>query len=238
MNYERIYNDLIKYRQTNILISDYIENHHIIPRSLGGTDEKTNIVALTGREHYVAHLLLARFNRCSQTAYALWMMQMKSSETCDRPYIKNSRMYEWVRKEFIKYCSKNSKITSKGKRNSQYGTRWICNIELKENRKIEKNMNIPIGWILGRNKWNIKNSKISSKPLNKRISEEIYNIKPCNCKQCGNILPFIKRKNSFCDRSCKASFTNTYRQKVYHTTETKNKISQSKKLTFLNKKAG
>jgi hypothetical protein len=238
MNYERIYNDLIKYRQNNILISDYIENHHIIPRSLGGTDEKTNIVALTGREHYIAHLLLAKFNRCKQTIYALWMMQMKNSINTDRPCIKTGRMYEWARKEFAKYAAKNNIITSKGIRNSQHGTIWICNLNLKENRKISKDSLIPDGWIVGRNNWNIKNSKISSKLINKRISEEIYNIKPCNCKQCGNILPFIKRKNSFCDRSCKASFTNTYRKKVYHSTETKNKISQSKKLTFLNKKAG
>lgn len=37
--------------------------------------------------------------------------------------------------------------------NSQYGTKWICNIPLQENRKIPKIESVPEGWILGRNKW-------------------------------------------------------------------------------------
>jgi hypothetical protein len=135
------------------LSNGYIEKHHIIPRSLGGSNDKENIVSLSGREHYIAHLLLARFNRCSKTAYALWMMQMKNSKDCDRPRIKSGRMYEWIRKEIIKYTSRNNRITSKGERNSQHGTRWICNIKLQENRKVSKDELILDGWILGRNKW-------------------------------------------------------------------------------------
>lgn len=37
---------------------EYTENHHIIPRSFGGTDESWNLVRLTLREHRLAHLLL------------------------------------------------------------------------------------------------------------------------------------------------------------------------------------
>lgn len=36
----------------------YVERHHYVPTCLGGTNEQT--VWLTAREHYVAHLLLAR----------------------------------------------------------------------------------------------------------------------------------------------------------------------------------
>jgi len=165
MDYERIYNDLIAYRQQNVLSNGYVEKHHIIPRSLGGTNDKENLVALSGREHYIAHLLLARFNRCSQTAYALWMMQMKTNKNCDRPHIKNGRMYEWVRKEIIKYISRNNKICAKGERNSQYGTCWICNIELQENRKVSKDEPLSDGWILGRNKW-IKSMYVPKKYIN------------------------------------------------------------------------
>jgi hypothetical protein len=156
MNYKKIYDNLIKYRQQNILSDGYIERHHIVPRSLGGSDEETNIVALTGREHYVAHLLLARYNKCSQTIYALCMMQIKNITNEGRPLIKSGRMYEWARKEFAKYVAKNNMITSKGEQNSQFGTRWICNITLKENRKISKDSLIPDGWIAGRNKWKHK----------------------------------------------------------------------------------
>ena len=37
-----------------------VESHHIIPRSLGGSNEKSNRVLLTGREHLICHNLLFR----------------------------------------------------------------------------------------------------------------------------------------------------------------------------------
>lgn len=44
----------------NRTASGYIEKHHIMPRSLGGSDDITNIVKLTSREHFVCHLLLVK----------------------------------------------------------------------------------------------------------------------------------------------------------------------------------
>ena len=43
---------------------------------------------------------------------------------------------------------KISSIKQKGKNNSQYGTCWITNG--KENRKIKKDSELPVGWIIGR----------------------------------------------------------------------------------------
>lgn len=161
MNYQRIYDDLITYRKANEP-KGYAEWHHIQMRSLSGSDDESNIVKLTAREHYVTHLLLHKILDCKESAYALWMMQCKSSNHDDRPAIKSSRMYEWARKEFTKYISRNNKIASKGERNSQYGTRWICSIELRENRKISKTDMIPAGWISGRNQWKLKQPKFGS----------------------------------------------------------------------------
>jgi hypothetical protein len=39
----------------------YTERHHIIPKCIGGTDEPSNIVRLSAREHYIAHRLLVKF---------------------------------------------------------------------------------------------------------------------------------------------------------------------------------
>lgn len=36
------------------------ECHHIIPRSLGGTDDKTNLTIITAREHFICHWLLIK----------------------------------------------------------------------------------------------------------------------------------------------------------------------------------
>jgi hypothetical protein len=38
----------------------YYEKHHIIPVSLGGNNSKDNLVLLTGKEHFICHLLLCR----------------------------------------------------------------------------------------------------------------------------------------------------------------------------------
>ena len=46
--------------------------------------------------------------------------------------------------------SESNKVTSKGERNSQYGTRWIHSLDEKKSKKIEKYAPLPEGWIEGR----------------------------------------------------------------------------------------
>jgi hypothetical protein len=153
MNYQKIYESLINKRRDNPA-KGYTERHHILPRALGGSDDPTNLVVLSGREHWVAHLLLHKIHRKNQTLFACHMMAIRCEER-GIPYIKNSRMYEAIR---IEYAKRIGQYTSKcGELNSQYGTKWICNIELKQNKKIKKDTAIPNGWILGRNKWNLSN---------------------------------------------------------------------------------
>lgn len=148
MNYQNIYKSLITKRQKNPA-KGYTEKHHILPKSLGGSDGPSNLVVLTGREHWVAHLLLYKIHKNRQMAFACHMMTAKCEER-GIAYIKSSRLYEAVRIEIVKLI----KVAQKGKGNSQYNTMWICNNGLKENKKISKDDDIPEGWIKGRNKWN------------------------------------------------------------------------------------
>ena len=62
MNYEKVYQQLVDHAKSRKLSKKdcYIEQHHIIPRAEGGTGDKSNLVNLTAREHYIAHLLLAK----------------------------------------------------------------------------------------------------------------------------------------------------------------------------------
>lgn len=63
MNYKRIYESLILRRKTDKLhkIGDgTVESHHIIPKCMGGSNNKNNIVNLYCKEHYFAHLLLTK----------------------------------------------------------------------------------------------------------------------------------------------------------------------------------
>ena len=59
MDYQRIYNQIIE-RGSQRLLKGYGENHHIIPKCMGGTDTQDNIVRLTAREHFICHWLLVR----------------------------------------------------------------------------------------------------------------------------------------------------------------------------------
>jgi hypothetical protein len=57
--YFTIYQAIIsraKHRQ----LDGYYEEHHYVPRSLGGTDAAKNLVKLTAREHYICHRILPR----------------------------------------------------------------------------------------------------------------------------------------------------------------------------------
>ena len=72
--YQKWYYTIID-RARNRTIEGYTEKHHIVPRSLGGTNEKSNLVKLTAREHLVAHLLLPRFvENKAPMWHALYMM--------------------------------------------------------------------------------------------------------------------------------------------------------------------
>ena len=61
MNYEKIYTQLIERARSENRMKGcgiYFEQHHIVPKCLNGSNNKTNLVLLTAREHYVAHKLL------------------------------------------------------------------------------------------------------------------------------------------------------------------------------------
>ena len=61
MQTQTIYSALVNRRKTPPA-TGRVEKHHIVPKSLGGSDHKSNLVSLTPREHYVAHRLLAKMH--------------------------------------------------------------------------------------------------------------------------------------------------------------------------------
>jgi hypothetical protein len=95
MNYQKVYDDLIVKCQARQLIDGYKERHHIIPKSLGGSNDLFNLVDLTAREHFIAHFLLAKIYGGTQ-----WHA-IKRMRGNDGFYI-NSRLYEVSRKEIAK----------------------------------------------------------------------------------------------------------------------------------------
>lgn len=82
----------------------YFEFHHIVPRCRGGSDAKNNLVMLTGREHYIAHMLLWKMHPSDYLlVYAAFMMANVDSRNGGKI---NSRLYAAIREEFARVQSK------------------------------------------------------------------------------------------------------------------------------------
>lgn len=102
MNYQKVYDQLV---QKNSIFSEeeYFETHHKVPLSLGGSDEKSNLVNLTAREHYIAHLLLVKITeQCrDKTAHSkmLYAFNCMKWGRCDgeRAFKFNSRLYQRIK---------------------------------------------------------------------------------------------------------------------------------------------
>jgi hypothetical protein len=102
MNYQKIYNNLIN-RATRRISEGYVEKHHIVPRCLGGTDAKENIVSLYPEEHYLAHLLLCKVNKGnSKLLYAA--MNMTSGSMINNGK-RNNKAYGWLRRQYAESMS-------------------------------------------------------------------------------------------------------------------------------------
>lgn len=100
--YTRIYNKIIERAKSRPDPKTYTERHHIIPRSLGGSNAKSNIAVLTAREHFICHWLLPKMTegraRHSMSNALRMMMAKHPDGRHDERYIPNSKIYELVKK--------------------------------------------------------------------------------------------------------------------------------------------
>ena len=131
MNYSKIYDRLIDNARSRAT-TGYKESHHIVPRCLGGSDSKDNLVNLTPEEHYLAHQLLVRiYPKDHKLVYAANAMIQ------NRP---SNKMYGWLRRRYSKVVSERQRGTG----NSQYGTMWVTDGTIE--KKIPSGSVIAEGW--------------------------------------------------------------------------------------------
>jgi hypothetical protein len=111
MDYRKHYNYLITRAKTRI-ISSSKERHHIVPKCIGGTEDPSNLVDLTLREHYIAHILLAKIYGGTLWHAVNLMGRKKQYTNCH---------YERSRIEHSKLLSEQNKRTKiKPKENRHY----------------------------------------------------------------------------------------------------------------------
>jgi len=109
--YSRIYYSIIERAKSREKIG-YTETHHILPKSLGGTDEPSNLVELTAREHFICHLLLPKMTEGESYYKMVYAFVIMSGRK-----IYGSRKYAFYRESYAKI---NSELRS-GKGNGMWG---------------------------------------------------------------------------------------------------------------------
>jgi hypothetical protein len=98
MDYQKIYNNLMK-NATNRKLDplEYYEKHHIIPKCHNGSNLTSNLVNLTGREHFIAHALLTKiYPQDKKIANAFIIM---AANKTGKRYT-NSYLYEKLKRRF------------------------------------------------------------------------------------------------------------------------------------------
>ncbi len=103
------YSIIDKAKSRSLLEEVYSEIHHILPRSLGGDNSTENLVQLSGREHFICHILLTKMTE-GRAKYSMIhaAIGMKRARDYQDRYI-NGRLYETIRKEFALISSQRNK---------------------------------------------------------------------------------------------------------------------------------
>jgi hypothetical protein len=98
MNYSLHYERLIQRARDRAKPGEYTERHHALPRCLGGSNDRHNLVHLTAEEHYVAHQLLVKmYPGNGKLVFAVNAMLRSSRRHKDRAANKS---YGWIRRAF------------------------------------------------------------------------------------------------------------------------------------------
>jgi len=142
----------------------YTELHHIIPQSMGGSNDKENLVELTAREHFVCHWLLIKMTEGEDRSKMLYALNgMKAENRYQERYHTKitARVYEKYRIEHAENHSKRMKgrpAWNKGRK--------LAGIELEEQRERTRNR------IVDLDKRAMGQQKRIAKVLGRKDSEE------------------------------------------------------------------
>jgi hypothetical protein len=223
--YTKYYYSIIEKASTRTLgKDDVVEKHHIIPKSLGGLNNKDNISILTPKEHFICHLLLPKMTEGlhkSKMYHALSMMLAKPKQY-NRNYKITSNVYDLVKKKISENMkeywkdSHNREERSKkysginnpfaGKTHSEKSLQKMRNREFsKETRNLMSNSqktrfeNSP-GTFSGRKHTNETREKMRLSRIGKKDSEEIKKTKSIAAKKRPPVSDETRKKLSYASK--------------------------------------
>ena len=212
--YDEFINNILETRGINGCGEEYHETHHIIPKCMGGNDDKSNLIDLYAREHFEAHRLLALENPDNDKLIYAWHMMSVMSDKQQRHYEITAEEYEEAKIAFSKMMS----IKMSGSGNPMYGKSAMRGKHLSDESK-EKLRLQRIG------DKNPMYGKLGEKAPNygKRMSEESR--KKLSEANIGENHPMYGKNHS---EETKRKMSEA-RQGFRQSDETKKKISDSRK---------
>lgn len=84
--YKEYINRILSSRKNLKDKKSYQERHHIVPKTLGGTNMKSNLIYLYAQEHYYAHKLLAKEYPNEQGLQLAWWNMCQCTQHGERQY--------------------------------------------------------------------------------------------------------------------------------------------------------
>lgn len=99
--YAKAYFQLVESAKQNPSTADYNEIHHILPKSLGGSDDESNLVKFSLRQHYIAHLLLVKMvSSVASQAKMIYALNMMGKTRVDSELKFNSHLYDKLKTKY------------------------------------------------------------------------------------------------------------------------------------------
>jgi hypothetical protein len=131
MNYLKVYCNLVRQAKNRTLPEGYTEKHHIFPKSIFGKNDR--IVVLTGREHYISHILLQKI---CEKRYGL---KHKNTQKmlCAHINMRSKGRY------FNSYLYENAKLKRSESMKGEHHWNWKggCRYSYKKKEKFNTNNN-------------------------------------------------------------------------------------------------
>jgi len=115
--YTKWYNNIILDAAARVNRTGYYEKHHIVPKSIGGTNDKSNLIYLTAKEHFICHLLLTKMfigEYKSKMVRAFWMIATMGNKNQQRKKV-GSKIYCKYKELWLQHGNLNKPKTEEHK---------------------------------------------------------------------------------------------------------------------------
>jgi hypothetical protein len=149
MNYKLIHDSIINRAKSRVLPKEvYTERHHIIPRCMGGSDDKSNLVDLTAKEHFIVHkLLVGIYPDSNELVNAIWCMS-NLNNSMGRNYRVGAMEYERLKSKWAlilsdKMSGENNPMSGRNPHDvwvEKYGEEEANRLREEKNKRQSKTM--------------------------------------------------------------------------------------------------